>query len=137
MQDNTTPDPAPDGYVEQARERLAAAMGLPVEAVTPTPGSNPHEAAAAEGTRLMGELAARGLGPDADSRSAPSPVPVCGACGRERTLADDYDYTPMQLVTGRQLGWFNGAREQMCGECLTAMMSGAWPKNCPPGRDQP
>lgn len=58
---------------------------------------------------------------------APSPVPVCDDCGRERTLADDYDYTPMQVFTGRKLGWFNGDGEQMCGECLTATMRGERP----------
>lgn len=52
---------------------------------------------------------------------------VCGACGRARTLADDYDYTPLQLVTGRPLGWFNGDGEQMCGECLTKSMKGQIP----------
>lgn len=56
-----------------------------------------------------------------------SPIPVCSDCGRERTIADDYDYTPMQLVTGRKLGWFNGDGEQMCGECLTATMRGERP----------
>lgn len=67
----------------------------------------------------------------ADSQPAEpeSPVPVCGSCGRQRTLADDYDYTPMQLFTGRPLGWFNGDGEQMCGQCLTGAMSGAWPAN--------
>lgn len=52
---------------------------------------------------------------------------VCGWCGRKRTLADDYDYTPMQIFTGRKLGWFNGDGEQMCGECLAAMMRGEMP----------
>lgn len=56
-----------------------------------------------------------------------NPVPVCADCGRERTIADDYDYTPMQLVTGRKLGWFNGDGEQMCGECLDATMRGERP----------
>lgn len=56
-----------------------------------------------------------------------SQIPVCGACGRERTLTDDYDYTPMQLISGRPLGWFNGDGEQMCGECLTLTMRGALP----------
>lgn len=55
----STAEGAPN--IEQVRNRLAEAMGLPVEAITPIPGSNPHEVAAAEGKRLMGELAARGL----------------------------------------------------------------------------
>lgn len=49
---------------------------------------------------------------------------VCAGCGRERTIADDYDYTPLQLLTGRPLGWFNGDGEQMCGECLGKSMRG-------------
>jgi hypothetical protein len=52
---------------------------------------------------------------------------VCAGCGRERTLADDYDYTPLQLLTGRKLGWFNGDGEQMCGECLGKSMRGEMP----------
>jgi hypothetical protein len=52
---------------------------------------------------------------------------VCAACGRERTLADDYDYNPLQLVTGRPLGWFNCDGEQMCGQCLLATMKGQIP----------
>jgi hypothetical protein len=62
-----------------------------------------------------------------DVTATPSVVPVCGDCGRERTIADDYDYTPMQVFTGRKLGWFNGDGEQMCGECLTATMRGERP----------
>lgn len=49
---------------------------------------------------------------------------VCAGCGRKRTIADDYDYTPIQLLTGRPLGWFNGDGEQMCGECLGKSMRG-------------
>lgn len=61
--------------------------------------------------------------------NAPALMPdiKCAACGRQRTLADDYDYTPLQLFTGRKLGWFNGDGEQMCGECLAATMRGERP----------
>jgi len=52
------------------------------------------------------------------------PSIVCAACNRTRTLADDYDYTPLQLITGRPLGWYNGHDEQMCGECLGKLMRG-------------
>jgi hypothetical protein len=52
---------------------------------------------------------------------------VCGECRRPRTLADDYDYTPLQLFTGRKLGWYNGDDGQMCGECLGLMMKGQLP----------
>lgn len=61
------------------------------------------------------------------AQSTMAPGIVCADCGRARTLADDYDYTPLQLVTGRPLGWFNGDHEQMCGECLTATMRGQRP----------
>jgi hypothetical protein len=52
---------------------------------------------------------------------------TCAACGRQRTLADDYDYSPLQLFTGRALGWFNGDGEQMCGGCLVKTMRGQMP----------
>jgi hypothetical protein len=52
---------------------------------------------------------------------------VCASCRRKRTLADDYDYNPLQLVTGRPLGWYNGEDEQLCGQCLTATMRGQAP----------
>lgn len=67
---------------------------------------------------------------DLDAHGAEStmaPGITCADCGRERTLADDYDYTPLQLFSGRKLGWFNGDGEQMCGECLTATMRGERP----------
>ena len=54
----------PAQSVDQARKRIADAMGLPVEAITPTPDSNPHDAAANNGARLMAEL---------DERQAPAP----------------------------------------------------------------
>lgn len=64
---------------------------------------------------------------DAERDPAEQFIPVCTACGRQRTLADDYDYTPLQLFTGRPLGWFNGDGEQMCGECLSLTMNGQLP----------
>jgi hypothetical protein len=65
--------------------------------------------------------------PAVDPNAAAVPGIVCADCGRARTLADDYDYTPLQLVTGRPLGWFNGDGEQMCGQCLAATMRGERP----------
>lgn len=64
---------------------------------------------------------------DAVLAGVPQPEIVCADCGRPRTLADDYDYTPLQLITGRPLGWYNGDDEQMCGECLAATMRGERP----------
>jgi hypothetical protein len=65
--------------------------------------------------------------PAVAAHAATMPGIVCAGCGRERTLADDYDYTPLQVFTGRKLGWFNGEGEQMCGECLAATMRGERP----------
>ena len=62
--------------------------------------------------------------PAADPNTWSLPGIVCAACSRQRTLADDYDYTPLQLFTGRPLGWFNGDGEQMCGDCLGKSMRG-------------
>lgn len=72
-------------------------------------------------------MAAPTPAPDHHPNPPEQVIPICSACGRERTLADDYDYTPMQLVTGRPLGWFNGDGEQMCGECLGLTMKGQLP----------
>ena len=62
--------------------------------------------------------------PAVDPNAATVAGIVCAHCGLERTLADDYDYTPLQLFTGRPLGWFNGDNEQMCGDCLGKSMRG-------------
>lgn len=59
--------------------------------------------------------------------STMQPGIVCTSCKRTRTVNDDYDYTPLQIFTGRKLGWFNGENEQMCGECLTKTMKGQIP----------
>lgn len=61
------------------------------------------------------------------AESTIKPGIVCGHCKRARTLADDYDYTPLQIFTGRPFGWFNGDNEQMCGQCLTLAMKGQLP----------
>lgn len=80
--------------------------------------------------RILGELRAPASAPKEPESFAwdgASPVPVCGSCGRERTMDDWYDYNPIQPVTGRPLGWYNGDDGQTCGQCLTAMMAGMWP----------
>jgi len=52
-------------------------------------------------------------------------IPVCGACQRERTIQDAYDYNPLQVVTGLPLGWYSGDDGEMCPECMTKMLRGA------------
>lgn len=66
----------------------------------------------------------------ADLYPEPFPPPVCSSCGRERTQQDP-DYTPFQFITGNTVGWMSGDDGEFCGECLTAMMSGAWPSSTP------
>lgn len=53
-------------------------------------------------------------------------VPTCGLCRRERTLADAYDYNPIQAITGKPLGWYSGSDGEMCPECMTKTMRGEW-----------
>lgn len=51
-------------------------------------------------------------------------VPICGMCQRERTLDDAYDYHPIQVITGRPLGWYSCDDGEVCPECMTKTMSG-------------
>jgi hypothetical protein len=46
---------------DEARTQLASALDVPVEAITPTPGSNPHDVVAAEGQQMMAALEQREL----------------------------------------------------------------------------
>ena len=50
-------------------------------------------------------------------------VPICGSCGRERTLQDPYDYNPIQVLTGVPLGWYSGGDGEICPQCMTELMS--------------
>jgi hypothetical protein len=55
------PTPAPpahdlDAKLDAYREQLADGLGVPVEAITPTPGSNPHDVAAAQAQQMMDAL---------------------------------------------------------------------------------
>lgn len=52
-------------------------------------------------------------------------VPKCIICGRERTAGqgvhfmDSYDYSPLQVVTGKPLGWYSGSDGEICPEDMT------------------
>ena len=56
-------------------------------------------------------------------------VPTCSICGRKRTLGltdhpmDAYDYSPMQMMSGKPLGWYSGSDGQMCPEDMEKMRS--------------
>lgn len=50
-------------------------------------------------------------------------IPVCGMCKRERTLEDAYDYHPIQVVTGKPLGWYSDDDGELCPECMTKLLA--------------
>lgn len=46
----------------------------------------------------------------------------CSSCRRERTVDDAYDYNPLQVITGKPLGWYSGDDGEVCPECMTRML---------------
>ncbi|QDH92497.1 hypothetical protein SEA_DMITRI_55 [Gordonia phage Dmitri] len=44
--------------------------------------------------------------------------PTCSMCQRERTLADAYDYNPLQIITGQPVGWYSGDDGEVCPQCM-------------------
>ena len=54
-----------------------------------------------------------------------SEIQTCSDCGRERTLEDVNDYTPMQAIMGAPLGWYSGSDGEFCSECITRLMGRA------------
>lgn len=61
---------------------------------------------------------------DEQSRPRIEP-PKCERCGRERTLRDAYDYSPLQVITGQRLGWYSGDDGEICPECMTELIGRA------------
>jgi len=55
-------------------------------------------------------------------------IQKCGVCGRERTLEDAYDYSPLQVITGQPIGWYSADDGEICPEDMTKMMA-RWPGN--------
>ena len=53
-------------------------------------------------------------------------VPTCSICKRERTLEgmDAYDYNPIQVVTGKPLGWYSGEDGEICPEDMERSLRG-------------
>ena len=51
-------------------------------------------------------------------------IQKCSSCGRERTIEDVNDYTPMQVVMGAPLGWYSGSDGEMCPEDVERVMRG-------------
>lgn len=60
--------------------------------------------------------------------SRTSEIPKCGMCHRERARSagehpmDAYDYSPLQVMTGKPLGWYSGDDGEVCPECMTTTM---------------
>lgn len=52
-------------------------------------------------------------------------VPACVVCRRERTIADAYDYNPLQVITGKPLGWYSADDGEICPECMEKTIRGA------------
>lgn len=51
-------------------------------------------------------------------------VPTCSLCRRERTIADCYDYNPLQVVTGSPVGWYSGDDGEVCPQCMAKTLNG-------------
>lgn len=51
-------------------------------------------------------------------------IAKCSSCRRERTALDPnhpmdaYDYSPLQVITGRPMGWYSGDDGEVCPECM-------------------
>lgn len=56
-------------------------------------------------------------------------APSCSVCSRERTVGtgehqmDSYDYSPLQFLTGKSVGWYSGDDGEVCPECMTKMLA--------------
>jgi len=50
-------------------------------------------------------------------------IQKCGVCGRERTIQDADNYSPLQVITGQPLGWYSASDGEICPEDMTAMIS--------------
>ena len=61
---------------------------------------------------------------DIAETAAESNAPKCSSCSRPRTIADAYDYNPLQVVTGQPLGWYSGDDGEVCPECMTRIVGG-------------
>jgi hypothetical protein len=56
-------------------------------------------------------------------------APRCSMCRRERTIGmgehpmDAYDYSPLQVIGGKSVGWYSGDDGEMCPECMTRTLA--------------
>lgn len=50
-----------------------------------------------------------------------APPVVCSMCGKKRTI--EPDYTPMQPMTGKPLGWYSGDDGEICPHDIAELMN--------------
>lgn len=53
-------------------------------------------------------------------------APTCDSCGTTRHPSEQ-DYSPIQVVTGQDLGWYSGDDGEICGSCMTQVIRGGRP----------
>ena len=54
--------------------------------------------------------------------------PKCSLCQRRRYDGsdgmDNYDYSPMQVISGQPLGWYSGDDGEVCPSCMNKTIRG-------------
>lgn len=48
---------------------------------------------------------------------------MCDWCGRERTEYD-HDYSALQVISGRPIGWYSGDDGELCPQCIAKTIDG-------------
>lgn len=57
-------------------------------------------------------------------------IPECSICKRQRTMGhgdypmDSYDYSPLQVLTGKPVGWYSGEDGEVCPEDMAKLLAG-------------
>lgn len=59
-----------------------------------------------------------------EEEAARGGVPTCSLCRRQRTVADAYDYNPLQVITGQPVGWYSGGDGEVCPQCMAKTLNG-------------
>jgi hypothetical protein len=60
---------------------------------------------------------------DDKNATMPDGIPTCTECDRKRTIYDVDDYSPLQIISMRPLGWYSHPKEgDICGTCMWAAL---------------
>ena len=51
---------------------------------------------------------------------------TCSDCGKTRTI--EPDYSPIQPIMGKPMGWYSDSDTELCPDCIVKMMSTAQPQ---------